>query len=49
VVRTPITLSGSAKAPLVPAPPLGQDSDTILAEIGYDADAISALRDQRII
>ncbi len=49
VVRTPITLSASAKAAPVPAPQLGQDSDAILAEIGYDAAAISALREQRII
>lgn len=49
VVRTPITLSASAKAAPVAAPQLGAHSDAILAEIGYDADAISALREQSII
>ena len=49
VVRTPITLSASAKMPPIPAPRLGADSDAILTEIGYDAAAISALRAERII
>lgn len=49
VVRTPIGLSASAKAAPVPAPRVGEHSDAILAEIGYDTDAISALRAQRII
>ncbi len=49
VVRTPITLSDSAKVPLAPAPQVGEHSDAILAELGYKADAISALRAQRII
>ena len=49
VVRTPITLSASAKAAPVPAPHVGEHSDAILAELGYDAEAISALREQRII
>ncbi|UNU42752.1 CoA transferase [Sphingopyxis sp. YF1] len=49
VVRTPITLSASAKAAPVPAPRVGEHSDAILSDIGYDADAISALRAERII
>ncbi|MBL8650382.1 MAG: CoA transferase [Sphingopyxis sp.] len=49
VVRTPITLSSSAKAAPAAAPRLGEHSDAILSEIGYSADAISALREQRII
>nr|WP_260583228.1 CoA transferase [Sphingopyxis sp. PET50] len=49
VVRTPIMLSASAKAKPVAAPRLGADSDAILAEIGYDAAAISALRAENII
>ena len=49
VVRTPITLSASAKADPAAAPQVGAHSDAILAEIGYDADAISALRAQSII
>ena len=49
VVRTPITLSASAKAHPAPAPRLGADSDAILAEICYAVSAISALRAERII
>ena len=49
VVRAPITLSASAKVPLAPAPQVGEHADAILAELGYDAAAISALRADRII
>jgi formyl-CoA transferase len=49
VVRAPITLSASAKVPLAPAPQVGEHADSILAELGYDAAAISALRADRII
>lgn len=49
VVRAPITLSASAKVPLAPAPQVGEHADAILAELGYDAAAISALRAGRII
>lgn len=49
VIRTPITLSASAKAAPVAAPRIGEHSDAILSDIGYDADAISALRAERII
>lgn len=49
VVRTPITLSATDKAAPAPAPTVGEHSDMILAELGYDAEAISALRAQKII
>jgi crotonobetainyl-CoA:carnitine CoA-transferase CaiB-like acyl-CoA transferase len=49
VVRTPITLSASDKATPAAAPQVGEHSDAILAEIGYAAEAISALRAQNII
>lgn len=49
IVRTPVTLSVNDKTPLAPAPHAGEHSDTILAELGYDAEAISALRATRII
>lgn len=49
IVRTPITLSASAKAELSPAPRVGEHGEAILAELGYDPEAISALRRDRII
>jgi formyl-CoA transferase len=49
VVRAPVTLSASAKAPLAAAPQAGEHGDAILAELGYSAEAISALRAERII
>lgn len=49
VIRAPIRLSGSDKADPQRAPQLGEHSDTILAELGYDAEAISALRAAKII
>ncbi|ALJ13059.1 CaiB/BaiF CoA transferase family protein [Sphingopyxis macrogoltabida] len=49
IVRTPITLSANAKAELSPAPRVGEHGEAILAELGYDHEAISALRRDRII
>ncbi len=49
VIRAPVQLSASAKAPPARAPQVGEHSYAILAELGYDAAAISALRAARII
>ncbi len=49
VIRSPITLSGSAKAAAARAPQVGEHSDAILTELGYDAAAIAALRNAKII
>ena len=49
VIRAPIRLSASDKVVATRAPQLGEHSDAILTEIGYDADAISALRAANII
>jgi len=49
VIRAPIELSESDKPPPQRAPQVGEHSDAILAELGYDAAAISALRTDRII
>lgn len=49
VIRAPMQLSANAKAAMQRAPQAGEHSDSILAELGYDAEAISALRAQRII
>ena len=43
-IDSPVTLAGCEKTQPRPAPTLGQHSDEILAEIGYDAEAIAALR-----
>ncbi|MBB6424505.1 CaiB/BaiF CoA-transferase family protein [Sphingopyxis sp. JAI128] len=49
IIRAPMVLSGSEKADPVRAPKVGEHSDAILAELGYDADAITALRAAKII
>ncbi|PQM29566.1 CoA transferase [Sphingopyxis lindanitolerans] len=49
LIRAPIHLSANAKPAPTRAPRLGEHSDAILAELGYDIDAISALRAQNII
>src|SRR3546814_14595418 len=49
VIRAPIRLSGSDKAAARRAPLVGEPSDAILAEIGYDPATISALRAAQIL
>lgn len=49
VIRAPIRLSGSDKVGPARAPQVGEHSDAILAELGYDAQTISALRGAKII
>ncbi|HET6526252.1 CoA transferase [Sphingopyxis sp.] len=49
VIRAPIHLSGSDKVDPARAPCVGEHSDAILAELGYDAEAVTALRAARII
>jgi crotonobetainyl-CoA:carnitine CoA-transferase CaiB-like acyl-CoA transferase len=49
VIRAPIRLSASDKVDPARAPQVGEHSDSILSELGYDAEAISALRTARII
>ena len=49
-VRRPVWFDGSRKdQPLAPPPALGEHSDEILAELGYDKQTIKALRDDSIV
>ncbi len=48
VLANPIRLDG-ARLPSKAGPLLGADSDAVLAEIGYDADSISRLRQSGVI
>jgi crotonobetainyl-CoA:carnitine CoA-transferase CaiB-like acyl-CoA transferase len=48
MVAPPVRSAGEA-APARPAPALGEHTDALLREIGYDAGRIRALRDARII
>lgn len=49
VIRAPIRLSASDKVVATRAPQLGEHSEAILRELGYDSGAISALRAANII
>jgi len=49
VIRSPISLSASDKVAPARAPQVGEHSDAILAELGYDSEAISALGAAKII
>lgn len=42
--RTPVTFAGGMRAETLPAPRLGAHTDAILAEAGYDAAEIAAMR-----
>ena len=48
-VGVPFELSATPASIRIPPPLLGADTDAILAEIGYDADAIRALHDAQVV
>ena len=49
VIGAPIKLSKDPASVRTPPPVLGQHTDAVLKEIGYDAEAIAKLRSQRVI
>jgi len=49
VLGIPFKLSGTPASIRRPAPTLGQHTEEILGELGYDADAIRRLRSDRVI
>ena len=49
LVGTPINLEGMANAIRQPTPEAGQHGAEILAELGYDDDAIAGLRAKGVI
>ncbi len=49
VITPPINVAGLAKVGIKKAPELGEHNQEILGGLGYDADAIQALADERVI
>src|SRR4029078_112207 len=49
VIGAPIKLSENEATVRTPPPVLGQHTDEVLAEIGYDAATISELRNKRVV
>jgi crotonobetainyl-CoA:carnitine CoA-transferase CaiB-like acyl-CoA transferase len=49
VIGAPIKLSENAATVRTPPPVLGQHTDAVLAELGYDAAAITMLREKKVI
>jgi formyl-CoA transferase/CoA:oxalate CoA-transferase len=49
VIGTPIKLSENEASVRTPPPVLGQHTDEVLAEVGYDAATITALRQKRVV
>ena len=48
-VNNPITLRGLARVPSRRAPEHGEHNDEVLAQLGFSADDIVALREQKVI
>ena len=49
MINTPIDFLGTPSAPRAMPPELGQHTDEILAELGRDAAAIDALRQNGVV
>ena len=48
-VNNPITLRGLARVPSRRAPEHGEHNDEVLAQLGFSADDIAQLREQKVI
>jgi formyl-CoA transferase len=48
-VRTGFKLNGEAPAVVTPPPRLGEHTESILAELGYDAAAVGTLKQENVI
>lgn len=49
IAGIPIRLSEAPGAVRLPAPPLGQDTDTVLRELGYSTERVAALRERGVV
>jgi formyl-CoA transferase len=49
IVGTPVRLADAPPVELKPAPTLGEHTEEILGELGYDAQRIAELRDAEVI
>jgi len=49
VIGAPIKFSGNAASVRTPPPVLGQHTDAVLGELGYDAGSIASLREKRVV
>ncbi len=48
-IRNPVRLSGMASASPLPAPTLGVDTDSVLADLGYDCETVEDLRRNGVV
>lgn len=48
-VGSPVFMRGQDKAPAMPSPDVGQHNDEVMAELGYSAADIQALRDEGVL
>jgi crotonobetainyl-CoA:carnitine CoA-transferase CaiB-like acyl-CoA transferase len=48
-IRRPVTIDGERESHALAAPTLGQHTEAVLGELGYDPVAIAKLRDSKVI